>query len=235
MPKRVYVRKTKRLGNAKDFLRQWTPRENVLICGAGASLNLVRDPRFPLADYTVIACNSAGLLVYGDLYMAFDLNAWRFPWWNERCGANYLIGKHLAESAQGGHCPFQFDFWEFDYVRTMRHGGDKLERGVLKGGATISGCAVQLAASNAHVRRIDLIGCEFANMRTHFYDDDEYRPVPCTPNQWGGQHKKMTMLCRLVMATGIKMAHWGTTALPLQVLSLKSGRQPQTSHNPRYH
>lgn len=220
MSNRVETRGAKRLGNVKDFLRTWEPRESVLICGAGASLNLIRDPRFPLEDYTVIACNSAGLLVYADVYMAFDIACWKMPWWNERCGKQYLIGKHLIESANGGHCPFQFDYWEFDYIRTMRHDGDTLENGILKGGATITGCAMQLAVSSKRVKRIHLIGCEFANMRIHFYDDDEYVASAPRTTQWGGQHKKMTMLCRLVATRGLEVAHWGATALPIAVKSL---------------
>jgi len=88
--------------------------------------------------------------------MVFDQGAVNYPWFKTQTSAHRVFGTEIAKCSRHDVA--------FEYYPTV-HGLTELQRGVLHGGATIAGCAIQLAY---------WLGCERATL--------------CGIDQWGDRH-----------------------------------------------
>lgn len=207
------MRRGKKIGDLKALIQAVEKKPKVLVVGAGGSARYLERGVIDFNEYTVISCNSACLLVYADIWMSFDCESWRDTWWGEKCANFYLLGERQVERAEGWHVYFPHDYYTFNHGRSIRTDGlDKFEPMVLKGGATITGCAVQLAMSFKTTTHLHLTGLDFYDLYSHFYDDDKERSKRGKP--WAQSHiARMTWLLKEAEAMGIEVKHFGMTAL----------------------
>jgi hypothetical protein len=87
-------------------------------------------------DGLKIALNSAIVLPWRfDIWMVFDYGATQYPWYKTHTSAHKVFGTDLAKVSKPEVT--------FPYQPTM-HSVDEFRYGVLHGGASIAGCAIQL-------------------------------------------------------------------------------------------
>ena len=215
----IIRRRGKHKGDIYRLYKDFTPSERILVVGAGPSARILKDPRFPWRDYSVIACNSAILMLEPDVWMCFDMNSWRDSWWGEGGARFNLLGAKQIETAIGHQKYFPHDYYTFEHYHSLDLGHSKLDHGRLYGGGTITACAVQFAAGFEHIKEIHLTGCDFGNMLYHFYDERETFP-DLRGQLANSQAQRMNYVLELCRDKGIEVAHYGKTLLRIKELGV---------------
>jgi len=193
------------LGKIEKFAEDFQPTDKVLVVGSGPTALYI--DKVDLSKYTVISVNAGCGVVDADLFLVMNIDAWKYPriWRNLR-GNVHLIGHKLLEAAGG----YPFDHYEFEHLPPRRNDA-KFEAFNLNGAGGISSRAVQLAASFPNVKTIHMIGLDYCNNRTHYYD---YQEPPTGPPQkpFGSMAAGMNMVLGS-LDPRISLGHYGPSSL----------------------
>ena len=215
-----------KLGGLSAFMRDVTLGQYILIIGSGPSAKAVSAKDNPkwgclAKGHSTILVNGAPDVEGADVYMAFDKNCYKYPWYREGRAKHYLIGVELAKLK-----PPACDYYTFEYQPTLHRmmgmdfsakgaggAGAKWDRlhdpKVLHGGGTVTCCAYQLAM-RYNPKVINLIGVEMTN--GIWWDKEEGN---ASRERHGIQ--PMNMLIRYANdAMGIRTFHIGATRLSCQ-------------------
>ena len=206
------VKRGQHLGGLKELSVKLKPKESFLIIGGGASALWLKHPSIRWNDYTIITVNCACLLCKCDIWMSFDRNSWLDTWWGDARAKYHLLGEQQEHTARGHQKYYPQNFYTFEHERSIMPNNDRLEKFKLKGGATISGCAIQLAASFDSTKTIHVTGCDMYDANTHFYDSE--KPPVARGTEWSGsQAMRLAWIMRECEGKGIDVAHIGFTAM----------------------
>jgi hypothetical protein len=181
-----------------DWLSSLPTHQHAIIVGAGPNGRPHHSPE--PTDCLKIACNSAILLPWRfDIYMVFDLNARNFPWFKTPTTAHKVFGHDIGR--------FEKADVVFQYMPTI-NSVDELTYGILHGGATIAGCALQLCywLNCAHVT---LLGIDQ-------YGDKHFDGTIGAPKHFGRKWttvKPMEKIIRYVTARGMAVDSLSKTEL----------------------
>jgi hypothetical protein len=154
-----------------------------------------------------IALNSAITIPWDfDIWMVYDQSAPHYPWFKTKTSAHKVFGSDLAKYNPRG--------LNFPYVPTL-HGTSDLQEGILHGGATIAGCAIQLAFWRG-CERTTLIGIDQWGDR-HF--DGTAGAPKHFARRWNTV-KQLEKVIRLVTARGMTVDTASKTELSVPFVKL---------------
>jgi hypothetical protein len=158
-------------------------------------------------DGLKIACNSAITIPWPwDIWIVFDLSAPEYPWFHNDTPAKRVFGRDLAKH-------YKHDV-SFEYMPTM-HVVTEPNWGVLHGGATVAGCAIQLAYWLG-CERITLLGIDQ-------YGDKHFDGTVGAPKHFGRKWSTVKLLEKtigLVTARGMKVDTLSRTELAVPLVKL---------------
>lgn len=181
--------------------------ERVYIAGAGPSLKADLE-KIPAGSY-VVACNRAIMASsIFSLWMAFDSNAPRFPWFRHPVPVHTIVlhGYRLHKTMLAGAGSRADLTWSSHKIVDRR----MLIPGGLQGGATVVGCAIQLMYWGG-ADHITLAGCP---MSGHLHYDGT--PARKSRGVWP-QATKLRKLCTELRMRRITVdsLSWNAMGLPI--------------------
>lgn len=152
-----------------------------------------------------IALNCAIVVPWSfDIWVVLDQTAPRYPWFRTRTTAHKMFSTDLSRYADT----------TFSYIPTI-HAVDNLREGILHGGATVAGCAIQLAC---------WLGCERTTLiGIDQYGDRHFDGTIGAPKHYGRQWsnvKQIEKIIRLVAARGMTVDSLSKTQLSVPLVKL---------------
>jgi hypothetical protein len=139
-----------------------------------------------------------------DIWMVYDQTAPRYPWFKTDTSAHKIFSTDLSRYADT----------TFGYIPTI-HAVSDLQEGILHGGATIAGCAIQLAF---------WLGCERTTLiGIDQYGDRHFDGTIGAPKHYGrtwSTVKQIEKIIRLVTARGMVVDTVSRTELAVPLVKL---------------
>ncbi|HSW65408.1 MAG TPA: hypothetical protein VLH56_19180 [Dissulfurispiraceae bacterium] len=211
------------LGGLVKLEKDFTPKNNVLIVGAGPSAWNLR--YIDLSQYTIITVNSACVLIEGDIHFMYDAGAWHTPWWEHLRGKRHVICDILIKAA----CGYPHDYYSFPYLSPIQD--IEYKPWTLNSGGRVVGRAIQLAASWPNVNTIHLVGCEYHSWDIHYWDftdDPHMEPQP----PYGHPKQATERLLKHYTNEGKSIGHYGRTALNITQLAIPTIPRNELDYHP---